>query len=324
MKTALPLTHETKSGAFFVKEGLVMPSDVNKVLAIQEKGKASAIWGRHRFLGTLLCSLNLITPVDNFYILHHYNKHLTIKTFLDRSKGIPQDELNLAIKRSNSPLISLLIEKKIIPLDEMRQIVFSLYHIPLRSIDTFRFNTVKRKKLSSLVGKEQAWKMKAIPLVIQDNTVLIAITDPANLLFIRELNVNYLHYRFKTVFILISDFNKLFDQLYGFTPKLPVPKSSIRRIKATGAKPDLSLLFGFRIVISDPNDETDDIEALYRRYELLRKLTFNQNRDNKSGEFKKYIGIMIEKLKASYRVKKIEIHLKNRAGGVSIVAVPRQ
>ena len=73
-----------KTGELLVKEGLIHPDDVQTALAIQEKRAASVSLNQTRLLGMILCDLNLITPIDNYAVLHKYNKLVSLPAALVR------------------------------------------------------------------------------------------------------------------------------------------------------------------------------------------------------------------------------------------------
>ena len=63
-----------KTGELLVKEGLIQLSDIDMALSIQEEKNNPLSMNKPRLLGIILCNLNLITPKDNYYVLHKYNK----------------------------------------------------------------------------------------------------------------------------------------------------------------------------------------------------------------------------------------------------------
>jgi len=68
-----------KIGELFVKEGLIRLGDIDMALSIQKEKKNSLNLNKSKLLGMILCNLNLITPKDNYYVLHKYYKLISIQ-----------------------------------------------------------------------------------------------------------------------------------------------------------------------------------------------------------------------------------------------------
>ncbi len=68
-----------KTGELLVQEGLIRHDDIQLALSIQEKRQASMSLKKSRLIGMILCDLNLITPMDNYTVLHKYNKIKSIQ-----------------------------------------------------------------------------------------------------------------------------------------------------------------------------------------------------------------------------------------------------
>ena len=79
-----------KTGQIMIQEGLVSPGDLEFALDIQAKSKGSNLEKRPRLLGMTLCQLNLITPLDNFYVLQKHNKLMSVTDRLcEKKNSIP-------------------------------------------------------------------------------------------------------------------------------------------------------------------------------------------------------------------------------------------
>jgi len=332
-KKFLKMVQPLKSGELLVKEGFINQDDIHKALLLQNKEKDSSS-PKQTLFGMTLCDLNLITPLDNFYVLHKYNKLQSIQSTLISKNILQKKVVERAEKNSlqqNIPLISFLINAGLVSKSQMKILLFELFHIPFKSINNFTYDKKDLNLLIQKLEEKKSWENKTIPLVLKGNTILFGITDPENILFIRKLNDRFPQYRFKTIFISFSQFSKLHDHLYKSdattaststtvpvaSPAATVPTPSIK-------KPlDLSLLLNFTTSIKDPEHQLDSIKTLYERYELLRQLIGNPKRPNLEDEFNQFIIQTHQKITREYNNQIIKFSLKKENRDVKIIAFPK-
>ncbi|MBU1344567.1 MAG: hypothetical protein KKE44_09730 [Proteobacteria bacterium] len=306
-----------KTGEILVKEGLIRLDDIDMALSIQEKRQASLGLKKGRLFGMILCDLNLITPVDNYYVLHKYDKFLSIQSALV-SKQIISKETVLKMEKESSalnlPFISLILKTGLVSTSEMQKLLFDLFHIPFRSISDFVFNERDRQELCQVLDKHLSLENRIIPMVLKDNTILFGITDPENILFIHKLNDHCPQYRFKALFIPFSGFSWFYKIIYnGRKEKAPSDEKPV----------DLSLLLSFKTSIRDPEQENEAIRTLYDRYELLRQLIGNPKRENLQNEFNAFILQSHKKITRDYKSHGITFSLKREDQDVKVVAFPK-
>jgi len=306
-----------KTGELLVKEGLIRLDDINLALSIQEKRQESLSLKKSRLLGMILCNLNLITPIDNYYVLHKYNKLMSMQSAMVSKKMLSREVVLRAQNESQQqdiPFISRLLKNGLVSTIGMQRLLFDLFHIPFRTISDFVFNKKGSKKLVQLLDKFKSRENRIIPLVLKDNTILFGITDPENMLFIRKLNELFPQYRFKALFISFSEFLKFYEIIYA----------SDRGTAPSKEKPlDLSLLLSFKTSIKDPEQENECIQTLYDRYELLRHLIGNPKRGNLQNEFNKFIVQTHKRITQEYKNHSIEFSLKKEGRDVKIIAFPK-
>jgi len=308
-KTILKMVEPLKTGELLLKEGLIRRDDIDLALSIQEKRQASLSLKKSRLLGMILCDLNLITPIDNYYILHKYNKLMTIQSALISQKMVSKEVVQRTEDESiqqDIPFISLLHKTRLVSTSELQRLLFDLFHIPFRSISNFVFEEKERSELIQVLGIHQSLKNRIIPLVLKNNTILFGITDPENILFIQKLNGRFPQYRFKTVFIHFAGFSKGYKILYENLKPL-----------------DLSLLLNFKISIKDPEQENEYIRTLYKQYELLRLGIGNTKRNDLQSEFSKFIIQSHRKITREQKNQIIEFSLKKEGRVVKVIAAPK-
>ena len=310
--------NDLRTGELMVKEGLVSREDVDMALSMQHENTITPGSTNHRLIGMILCDLNLITPLDNYYILKRYNKLLSVESALVSNQWLSQQEV-MDIKNESMqqdiPFISHLLKRGKISTTRMQKLLFGLFHIPFRSISDFIFNEKDRALLVRVVDKELSETQRIIPLVIKDNTLLFGITDPDNILVVRQLNEQFPQYRFKALFIPYTGFSWFSKIIYGDLPEDKKPEE----------KPvDLSLLLNFKTIIRDPEMEKKSVWILYERYEMLRRLIGKAKRGNFQDEFNLFIQRNHQQICKEYGVKQIEYSLKREGETVSVAAFPQQ
>ena len=312
-------TSVRRTGEILVAEGLIHPDDVNTALAIQEKQAASVSLNKSKRLGMILCDLNLITPVDNYVVLHKHNKLVSLPTALVQSREIPLEKMQaieMQSLREDEPLISFVLKTNAISMQTLQQVLFDLFHIPFRSISDFIFNEDDRIQLTKILDEQMSKENGIIPMVIKDNTVLFGITAPENLILIQKLNRGFPQYRFKVLFIMKSGFSWFHDIIY-------TGQRSAGRKEPKEVQPDISLLLGYKTMVNDLGDDTAAIKTLYHQYETLRKLLGNNETVDRRDAFNQFIGYAHERIAKKADTRSIEFSFKKQGRDVLIVAKPR-
>ncbi len=307
-----------KTGELLVHEGLISQEDIQTVLSIQKKRQASMSTTKSRLFGMILCDLNLITPLDNYWVLHKYNKLKSVPFVLLSKQILSKQALLRAQKESQTlkiPFISHLLKTKLISTSALQKLLFDLFHIPFRSISDFVFEQSTKKELVHVLDKQTSLKTGIIPMVLKDNTILFGISTPDNIVFIKELNHQFPHYRFKALFIPFSGFSWFHKIIYDTN------KNSCK----TKEDPiDLSLLLNFKTTVEDPETEYASLNVLYNRYELLRHLVGNPKLDNRQNEFNEFIMQTHKQITSTYNSQCIEFSLKKAGKSVRIIAFPKK
>jgi len=319
-KIFLKMVKPMKTGELLAKEGFISQEDIHEALLLQEKEQTTSPLSKKRLFGMILCDLNLITPWDNYYVLHKYNRLQSIQSALVSKKILTREVVVKAEKtaqQQNIPFISSLINSGLVSANEMHILLSDLFHIPFKSINNFIYDKKDIAVLIQAMDKQKSWENKSIPLILKNNTILFGITDPENILFIRKLNNLFPQYRFKTVFISFPWFSKLHNKLYE-------SDRATHHHPPSRKKPlDLSLLLNFKTSIKDPEQENDAIQTLYERYELLRQLIGNSKPVDLQNEFKEFIIQTHWKITQEYHNQIIEFSFKKENRDVKIIAFPK-
>ncbi|MBI9089358.1 MAG: Flp pilus assembly complex ATPase component TadA [Desulfobacterium sp.] len=196
-------------GDLAVKLNMIDETELTRVLAIK---------GSIRSLGEILCDLKLISPADLNLILKQHNKTLKLGMYLVKRKLITSDELNIALKfqkHGNRKLGEILVDKHLISEEQLYSALSRLHHIAFRKLKDFVFKDGNKAKLVGLISQRYAHRNRILPLILKDEKLVIAISNPSEMSIINELNLLYGQY--SPVFVLITDkkFETLFSLLYG-------------------------------------------------------------------------------------------------------------
>ena len=307
-------------GSLFIDEGLISQKDLERALTVQEKSRRSESRNNPRFFGRILCDLNLVTPVDAYYILRKNKKLRSVQAYLEQENIVSPEVLKQCkarVKETGIPFISMLLEQNALSMTRLSQILTDLFGIPLRSISDMGFNQKDREDMSSLISKDEALMNKAIPLLFLGKTILIGIMDPDNLLFVRWMIQRLPHFRFETLFIPYSRFTWFYKLLYNesYTPVVPQNNSSV-----------LSALLGATIVVRDPMIEQEGVFSFYRQYEKLKNLisddTSPPRGQDRHAAFQTFIMEKHREITRKINCGAVMFSLQKKYGKVVIEAVP--
>ncbi|MCF6248100.1 MAG: hypothetical protein L3J69_12165 [Desulfobacula sp.] len=327
-----------KTGELLVREGLIHQEDIGTALAIQEKRNASVTLNKTRFIGMILCDLNLITPVDNYTVLHKNNKLITLSSALVQKEIISLEKMQTIEAQSlreDLPLISLLLKTDVVTMQVMQQVLFDLFHIPFRSISDFIFDDDHQPLLLQIIDSRMAKENGIIPLVLKDNTVLFGITAPENLLLIHQLNQQFPQYRFKALFIPFSGFSWFHEIIYKIS-KQEKQNSDTHATRGREVFPDtavtkgyekqvdLSLLLGHKAAIFDPKDQWSTIQTFYNRYEMLRTMLGHPETGDRQSEFTSFIQQAHKKITSEGQNPDVEFSFQKQGRDVIILARPKE
>ncbi len=171
-----------------------------------------------RSLGEILCEMGRITTHDLNYILHKYGKQLKFGEILIRYEKIDEAKLNLALREQHQqpdPLGKILVQKKLITVDQLYQTLSKQYNIPFKKLDGFVVHDQQIEKLTNIVGYKYAKRNQVLPLSLHGDTLTLAVFDHLRIPIVHELGRVYTHLNIECVFISETKFEELFEHLYG-------------------------------------------------------------------------------------------------------------
>jgi hypothetical protein len=314
-----------KTGQIMIQEGLVSAGDVARALDLQKKDKGNGFKGSSRLLGMILCELNLITPLDNFYVLKKHHKLMSVMDRLCEKKMVSRsrlEKIKIEAERQAIPFISFLLEKQIIPKPQLQQVLFDLFGISLRPVSDIIFDQTCRNDLTAVIDRELARTLGIIPLHLSGNLLTLGLTDPDNLLFVRKLDLKFPQYRFLPVFIPFSGFKCFYAILYPDAAASIPPKNCLQHPpteKSAGNNPGSE-------TISNPKRDKQAIARLFKQYETLRLGHKPQNNHEtynyRLDLFADFIRDSCYEIMAQSDCKTIQFYVRQQKGRAMVIAKP--
>ncbi len=319
-----------KTGMLVAGAGFITLEDVKKTVGVQKKKDQSPGNKPGRLFGMILCDLNLITPVDLYFVLDNNKKVYTMEMSLSRYEKISHDQIRLILNEQKKGVYSffdLVLKHGIMSLSCLQQRVFELYHIPYRRVSRFSYDQAEKKALTALLDINISAQNLVIPMVRKNSSIIVGITSPESLIFVRELNIKLPHYRIIPVFIPLPHFKSLFEKLYrhfttDFFPPQQVAVQDNGASNRKGISQESKLLFRYKTILCDPEDDQFLISELYLKYEMLRRLTGKSQRVSRLASFNAFIRERFQALTSYYCCKKLEIILTGEQYNVEIAARP--
>jgi len=322
-----------KTGSILEYEGLIHANDIDRVLAIQANNGTDDKAGKNRRLfGSILCDLNLLTPVETYQVLKKNNKLISLQDQLVSRKVLPASrvaQLSARSAETGIPFLGLLLEENQVPKPVIHQMLLDLFRIPLRSISDMVFSETKRKTLSSIISAAEAGRYQIIPLVLKEETLLCAVTDPDALCFIAELNKKFPQYRFTPVFVSFSGFSWFFKILYqkNFDPRKTAENAQDQPVEHTQNQPveqalDMPPVPDFSVTISDPVREKDKIMQLYETYEQTRQQMGGIVQPGRKPVFLQFIHKQHQAVMENFRCRAVVFSVEKQGDRMMILAIP--
>lgn len=309
-----------------IQEGLVSPGDVAQALRIQKRNKGNGSKSSSHLLGMILCELNLITPLDNFYVLKKYHKLMSVMDRLCEKRMVTRSQLEKIKAEADSkaiPFISFLLEKQIIPKAQLQQVLFDLFGIPLRPVSDILFDETCRRNLTFVIDRDLAGKLRIIPLHLSGNILTLGLTDPDNLIFVRKLDLKFPQYRFLPVFIPFSIFKWFYPILYPNVQATFTPPSFMQHPPAAAKTAGNS---AGPEAVSNSNLDKHVLSRLFRQYETLR--LGHEPRNNhetynyRLALFADFIRDSYYKITAQNNCKTIQFYVQKQEGRAMVIAKP--
>ncbi len=296
-----------KTGELFVDEGLITPAHVEQVLLIQKR--------QFHFFGNICCSLNMISPLDNYRVLNKYQRLINMETYLCTTGAVQPDSItrcNTKAIENNIPFLSALMQEQLLPRQTLARILFDLYHVPLRSVHEFVFHHRERSRFTGLISGQASLENGVLPLAIRDRTVTCGVLSPESLLFIDSLNDRFPLYQFEPCFIPLAGFHLFYKPVY----------QDVGRTSSSLVLSESDLKRKYSVVITNPSAEREIIQSLYEKYELFWALAGYESKEDRHLAFIAFIREQYARIREEFQCSQVSFSIETQDGQPIITAMP--
>lgn len=231
-----------KTGELLVREGMARQEDVDAALDVQLKEGDAEIPSPAssysinrsddipegigiRTIGEILCSLDLVSPIDLNRVLLKYGKRLKLGGMLKKMGIISDAQIRTALESQQFNFKSLgqiLIEQEFITEKQLYDALSRQHNLQYKRVDGFEYAESNKAELIQIIGHNYADENSIIPLTLEGNKLTLAVYSPENMLSVHELKNVYAYLRIECVLILQDRFKELFKELYGVTHSHPL------------------------------------------------------------------------------------------------------
>jgi len=171
-----------------------------------------------RTIGEILCDLELISSENLHYILKKYNKQVKLGEILLKLGRISEGDFQAALQeqvQTDETLGQVLVKKELITVDQLYDALSRQHNITFRRLEDFTFVADQKRSLIRIVGEKFAQRNWILPLALQDNRLLLALSRPRSLRALSELRPMFPELTMQPIFITEEKFVELATALYG-------------------------------------------------------------------------------------------------------------
>ena len=227
--------HALKTGELLVREGLARQQDVDAALNVQSSASS---YNKNRSddipegiglrtIGTILCDLDLISPIDLNRVLLKYDKRLKLGDMLKKMGILSETQIQTALESQQFNFKSLslgqiLIEQDFITEKQLYDALSRQHNLPFKHVDGLEYAESHKAELTQIIGHNYADEYSIIPLTLEGNKLTLAVYSPESVLSVHELKNVYAYLRIECVLIRQDRFCELFKELYGCKHSQPL------------------------------------------------------------------------------------------------------
>ena len=332
-----------------VETGMVSEQQLHAVLHSQHTP---------RTIGEILCELNLITPLDLNAVLTKYRKHLQLGEILQRNGLIDKRALDWALKEHGAKgeaLGSILMRKDILTEEQLFSAFSLQYNLPFENLEGFEYGPVQKETLTQIVEKTFSDRFHIVPLSLEESTLTVAVSDPADLELANSLRAKRLDLRTRCVLVTPSTRKRLQADLYDRSPDATVPEESApgksvpaaprnasTRVvlqasmsppppdrSSTEKKPvekhlrgDVASTDVYQTVFSAPEIAKSDAQRLHHAYEMLMEKSGRRRHRSGFEIFEKFIRKHYSAIRRKYRCSSVTFCVIHQSEKVVLFATP--
>jgi len=286
-------------------------------------------------------------------VLSKYRKHLQLGNVLQRQGLIDQSTLDWALKvqetRGDS-LGSILLKRGVLTEAQLFSAFSLQYNIPFETLEGFEFTPGQKKALAQTVEETFSERFQILPLRLEENTLTVAVSDPADLEAVNSLRARRVDLRTRCVLVTPATRRRLHAELYSPSSTAPArgkPPSSaspnvsqvdISRKPARSPRHEPSEMrpepddqdhqegdtppVVYQTVFSAPEISRTDIQRLHHAYESLVKKTGQRPNRSPIGIFEAFIRSRHNDIRRRYGCSRVAFCIMHRSNEVILFATP--
>lgn len=202
-------SNKPRLGQWLVSRGLLSSANLKIALNFQSRG---------RRIGEILVECGYITREKLNEAIEIYNKRESLESVL-LSEGFITNEKLTSIKSDPRyvamDLAEVLISENIVDEVHIAQAYAICHELPYLQFDKSIYSEAQKQKLASFVSATYARKHYVVPVSVDDESLMLAITSPKGLRHVSFINQVHKAHKNSTCFITPRDFERVYAQLYG-------------------------------------------------------------------------------------------------------------
>jgi hypothetical protein len=211
-------------GDLLVKDGLISEVDLEAALRVQRDGESDAT------LGDVLLEQRVITEKQLHAALDRYHKKYRLGDLLVETGAITDSQLEIALdhhRKTGLRLGEAILQLNFATEERLKTALCTQLGITFVDLDKL----ILDRSVALLVGKEYAQRHRVIPVTRTDQTVTVAVRDPADTAVLDDLE-GRLGCQVRIVTSTDASFDRAFTRAYGESPEAGLARQHAEQGKA--------------------------------------------------------------------------------------------
>lgn len=211
-------------GDLLVKDGLISEVDLEAALRVHRDGDSDAT------LGDVLVEQRVITETQLHAALDRYHKKYRLGDLLVETGAITDSQLEIALdhhRKTGLRLGEAMLQLNFATEERLKTALCTQLGITFVDLDKL----ILDRSVALLVGKEYAQRHRVIPVTRTDQTVTVAVRDPADTAVLDDLE-GRLGCQVRIVTSTDASFDRAFTRAYGESPEAGLARQHAEQGKA--------------------------------------------------------------------------------------------
>lgn len=222
-----PTPSPLRLGEILLQHGVITDAQLHEALHLQQALTT------YRPLGQILIDQHLITPTQLHHYLEQYHKQLSLSDVLLKACFLTEPQLQTAVaqqKDTGLPLSTVLLRLRYVSEEALQQALSLQLNLPCVMLDQLTLD----RSLARLLNKHYAQRHHVIPVSRVDDTLTLAMDDPADTEVIRDLQTST-GCAIRVVVATRTDIQHAFHRIYGEPQETALIAESFELIAETPA-----------------------------------------------------------------------------------------